>query len=349
MITKNSATGQWLDAVMKSYKKNDPGIVEKSIMALTLLEELSVEGLDFIFKGGTSLMLLLDNFSRFSLDIDILLRDEREGLEDIFDAICKKGVFKSWFEDERKTPSDVPKAHYGFVRESVLDGRERAVFLDILYQEVGTRSLLKVPVRHRVIETAPPDVLVTAQTLDALLGDKLTAFAPNTTGIPYGTGKEAEIIKQLFDLGVLFDNLADLDEVRNSFSQNCMFELGYRKLALSEVDVLNDCFDTAITLIYRGVYKKEQFSYLMTGVKAFKAFSFNSSYSLEDAIRSSAKVAYLVQLLKAGKGRHEKFRETIDLRDVNITNPSWSRLNKLKKTDPEAFFYLFNALKLVEQ
>ncbi len=79
MITKNSATGQWLDAVMKSYKKNDPGIVEKSIMALTLLEQLSVEGLDFI------------------------------------------------------------------------------------YQEVGTRSLLKVPVRHRVIETAPPDVLVTAR------------------------------------------------------------------------------------------------------------------------------------------------------------------------------------------
>jgi hypothetical protein len=348
MITKNSATGQWLDAVMKSYKKNDPGIVEKSIMALTLLEQLSVEGLDFIFKGGTSLMLLLDNFSRFSLDIDILLRDEREGLEDIFDAICKKGVFKSWFEDERKTPSDVPKAHYGFVRESVLDGRERAVFLDILYQEVGTRSLLKVPVRHRVIETAPPDVLVTAQTLDALLGDKLTAFAPND-GYSVRHRKGSRDNQALFDLGVLFDNLADLDEVRNSFSQNCMFELGYRKLALSEVDVLNDCFDTAITLIYRGVYKKEQFSYLMTGVKAFKAFSFNSSYSLEDAIRSSAKVAYLVQLLKAGKGRHEKFRETIDLRDVNITNPSWSRLNKLKKTDPEAFFYLFNALKLVEQ
>ncbi|HNQ71906.1 hypothetical protein [Mesotoga prima] len=192
-------------------------------------------------------------------------------------------------------------------------------------------------------------MLVTIQTLDALLGDKLTAFAPNTTGIPYGTGKEAEIIKQLFDLGVLFDNLADLDEVRKSFVQNCMFELGYRKLDLSEVDVLNDCFDTAITLAYRGVYKREQFSYLMTGIKAFKAFSFNSSYSLEDAIRSSAKVAYLVQLLKAGKGRHEKFRETIDLRDVNITNPSWSKLNKLKKTDPEAFFYLFNALKLIEQ
>jgi len=54
-------------------------------------------------------------------------------------------------------------------------------------------------------------------------------------------------------------------------------------------------------------------------------------------------------LLKAGKGRHEKFRETIDLRDVNITNPTWSKLNKLKKTDPEAFFYLFNALKLIDQ
>jgi hypothetical protein len=187
---------------MKSYKKNDPGIVEKSTMALTLLEQLSVEGLDFIFKGGTSLMLLLDNFSRFSLDIDIFLRDEREGLEDIFDAICKKGVFKSWFEDERKTPSDVPKAHYGFVRESVLDGRERAVFLDILYQEVGTRSLLKVPVRHRVIETAPRTCWDRADSRRSAWR-QADCLCAEHDGFPYGTGKEAEIIKQLFDLGVL--------------------------------------------------------------------------------------------------------------------------------------------------
>ena len=104
MITRNSATKEWLDTVMKSYKRNVPGIVEKTIMALTLLEQLSVEGLDFIFKGGTSLMLLLDSYNRFSLDIDILLPDKPKNLEDIFNRICSNGMFKSWSEDKRKTP-----------------------------------------------------------------------------------------------------------------------------------------------------------------------------------------------------------------------------------------------------
>ncbi len=41
-----------------------------------------------------------------------------------------------------------------------------------------------------------------------MLGDKLTAFAPNTTGIRHFKGDKdcsMEIIKQLFDIASLFD------------------------------------------------------------------------------------------------------------------------------------------------
>ena len=44
--------------------------------------------------------------------------------------------------------------------------------------------------------------------LEDMLGDKLTAFAPNTTGIPYFKKQDSmsmEIIKQLYDIGNLFD------------------------------------------------------------------------------------------------------------------------------------------------
>jgi hypothetical protein len=41
--------------------------------------------------------------------------------------------------------------------------------------------------------------------VEAIAGDKLTAFAPTTTGIHYGQDKALEIIKQLFDVGILFD------------------------------------------------------------------------------------------------------------------------------------------------
>jgi len=55
------------------FRGRDPILIEKMIMALTLVEELQLSGLDFIFKGGTSLLLLLGTPQRFSIDIDILV------------------------------------------------------------------------------------------------------------------------------------------------------------------------------------------------------------------------------------------------------------------------------------
>ena len=49
--------------------------------------------------------------------------------------------------------------------------------------------------------------------INCILGDKLTAFAPNTTGIPYKVGKEMEIIKQLYDVANLFDIADNVAEI----------------------------------------------------------------------------------------------------------------------------------------
>lgn len=109
MITRNSATKEWLDTVMKSYKKNDPGIVEKTIMALTLLEQLSVEGLDFIFKGRTSLMLLLDSYNRLSLDIDILLPVNPRTLKIYSTGSAKKEYLKAGLRTNARLLRMFPK------------------------------------------------------------------------------------------------------------------------------------------------------------------------------------------------------------------------------------------------
>jgi hypothetical protein len=47
------------------------------IYALHLLERLKTNGRDFIFKGGTSLVLLSEEDSRFSIDIDIICKTGR--------------------------------------------------------------------------------------------------------------------------------------------------------------------------------------------------------------------------------------------------------------------------------
>ena len=48
--------------------------MEAMIYALYLLEHIQKTDLEFIFKGGTSLLLLMDQPKRFSVDIDIILQ-----------------------------------------------------------------------------------------------------------------------------------------------------------------------------------------------------------------------------------------------------------------------------------
>ena len=72
MIKVDSLSANWINERRKKFSK-DPTIMEGMIYALYLLERLKLTGLDFIFKGGTSLVLLMDQPKRFSVDIDIII------------------------------------------------------------------------------------------------------------------------------------------------------------------------------------------------------------------------------------------------------------------------------------
>lgn len=45
------------------------------------------KGLNFIFKGGTSLVLLLDQIKRFSVDIDIITEEDKEKVKTCLNKI----------------------------------------------------------------------------------------------------------------------------------------------------------------------------------------------------------------------------------------------------------------------
>jgi hypothetical protein len=68
MIKEKCFTEEWLDTFKKqaAHKRIDEIILEKMIYALHLLEQLRANGLAFTFKGGTSLVLLLEDANRFS-------------------------------------------------------------------------------------------------------------------------------------------------------------------------------------------------------------------------------------------------------------------------------------------
>ncbi len=62
----------------------------------------------------------------------------------------------------------------------------------------------EVPIVSPFIPVKGYPITVSVPCMEDLLGDKLTAFASNTTGIPYYKGEDnmsMEIIKQLYDIG----------------------------------------------------------------------------------------------------------------------------------------------------
>lgn len=97
MITAKTHSKEWFTELMKKFPGRDPAILERVVKALVLLEQLIECGLDgFVFKGGTSLILLLENTKRFSVDIDLCISEKPANIDDVFNDVVQKGIFKRW-------------------------------------------------------------------------------------------------------------------------------------------------------------------------------------------------------------------------------------------------------------
>ena len=191
MIKEHCFTDEWLDSFkkQKEHKRIDKAILEKMIYALHLLERIKANGLEFTFKGGTSLALLLEEENRFSIDIDIICNTDREALEAILNKVIDSSNFKSFELDEHRSYKEgVPKAHYSFAFDSATKGKYTGtILLDVLIEASIYPELTEKRLQTKWIETENETKIV-VPSIDAITGDKLTAFAPNTVGIPYFKG-----------------------------------------------------------------------------------------------------------------------------------------------------------------
>ena len=154
MILAESFSRQWITDQRKKVSKADPGIIEKLIHALALVEQLKLSGLDFVFKGGTGLILLLNEPRRFSVDVDIVTEESRKKIEAILEIICSKYHFSRFELDEfRSYKGDIPKAHYELFFYSGYDEKEKSIFLDILFEKHSYPNLIQKRVDGDWIKT----------------------------------------------------------------------------------------------------------------------------------------------------------------------------------------------------
>lgn len=99
MLLKDNYTAEHIITI-KQQTGADPSIIERTIYAFGLLEAISCVGLPFIFKGGSSLLILLEKPRRLSTDIDIIVKP---GI-DINEYIKKAGnIFPFINVKERQT------------------------------------------------------------------------------------------------------------------------------------------------------------------------------------------------------------------------------------------------------
>lgn len=353
MISEKSLTIEWFEAVSKRNNKADKILIEKVIRALLLLEGLADSGISFVFKGGTALMLIFSSTRRLSIDIDIIV-PEAADLSSIFKSIVETKWFTRYSEQERTTKSKIPKSHYKFFYTPVYrtSDTEQYVLLDILFDNTHYEKLINIKVDSTFVQQEGPPADVMVPSHDDILGDKLTAFAPNTTGIPYqkgGNSQTMEIFKQLYDIGYLFDSVTDISVVSKTFNEYVEVESGYRGIVTSPKDIIDDIIQTSLLLGTRGLDGRGDFKALLAGIAQIKQFIFSESYHIEKAIIHSAKAAYLAVAIDKKTEALEIYKEPQQIKDWNIEQPFYTRLNKLKKTNPEAFFYWYKVYELTNK
>lgn len=357
MITAETYTTEWLNRLRKTeqFRRINPPVFEKMIFALGLLEKLTESGFEFIFKGGTSLVLLLNDFQRFSTDIDIITTKSKEELDAVLFRIADSSLFTSFeLNEARSKTGNIPKAHYNIGYHSAFQDNAH-IILDVLFEENPYPQLVKSEIKNRWLQTSEPIIKVVTPDINSILGDKLTAFAPNTIGVPYyrsANSMSTEIIKQLFDINTLIDSATDIEITHKSFTNTCHNQLKYRHLEISMDSVFQDIFNTSLILAKRErnteVQDKANFSDLQNGISSFNSFLATGSFRIEGAISASAKATWLTTIFKTQSlNSFIRYNSTIDLNTYEIINVSYNFLNRLKRTNKEAFYYWYKTLELL--
>ena len=266
MIDPKCFTAEWQAQKRVELGGCDPVLLEKTLLAFALLDALAGRGLEFIFKGGTSLILRLPRIRRLSIDADIICDQPDSELDRLLAEVSQSRLFTRMAEDERGSDRVPSRRHFKFFYVP-LDPKNPAPFV--------------------------------------LLGDKLTAFGPNTTGIPLNEHYSMQFMKQVFDIGELFDATSDLPEVRTAYESIFAAENRYRGRRFSSEQALEDAFSTAHCMAQVGLLGAPtdgRCELIELGRRQLESHLVGAKFRREEMKTAAAKAALLTQAIYAEVG-----------------------------------------------
>lgn len=324
----------------------DPGLLERAVYAFGLLEALRSVGMPFIFKGGTSLMLLLDHPMRLSTDIDILV-EPGTVVDEYIDKAGRVFPFQHMEEDTRAGKNGIIKRHFKFTYVSPIRQNPFYILLDIVYAHPDYAATIQREIRNDLLLTSGENLSVEIPTAECLLGDKLTAFAPHTTGIPLGVGKDLEIAKQLYDVAVLADYLSNYSMFASTYDAAVVAEAGYRGQGWNASDVLMDTVRACISIISRGHSDPEDYTEYLNGIKGLRNHVLSPSYSTDEATWRACTVMHLALCLLSGQP-YRQIEEADAYLNAMLPGSQYKRLAYIRKQNTTAYAHLVEATRNLE-
>ncbi len=265
-----------------------PYLCELAVHCLELVAEMSDMGIPFRFKGGNSLLVLLQAPRRFSIDVDIVSAlPKKEMIKRVEELAEKSSVFKSVEIRQHKTKPWLPMVSFKLFFDSHYQKKEEAyVMLDAVLEPAPYPGQKK-KISCGLLYFCWLDVEVPV--ISGMTADKFLTIGPSALGIPLGKNKEAQRIKHIFDIGLLkkeeFEKEIFVNALASSMEQENAIQR--KEITLKEVLVDTECFcslplkfDKCPSAESAGDdhYLKE----IVKGYDEFKKHVFKGEYRWED-------------------------------------------------------------------
>jgi hypothetical protein len=274
-------------------------LAEQAIHCLELVAELSWANLSFQFKGGNSLLVILQDPKRFSIDVDIATDETVSRIEQALDKIMGEcGVFTKWTKRQHKTkPWIALSSYYLFYKSHYVKEEDAFVMLDA--------QLTRSPYATKDMPIVCGGLFTTVVKAEvplasSLIGDKLLTLGPSTLGIPVGKGKEAQRLKHVFDISLLLGTGPPLSKIRESFVSCVNHENQLQQKAVTARQLLDDTLLLCTSVLdhTEPPMAQEGMGPLcaenVKGLPEFAGHLFTKGYSWKDLKRDAARVGLCI-------------------------------------------------------
>ncbi len=337
--------------ILKHKGDTSPILAEQVVHCLELVSELSSKGLDYMFKGGNSLLVILNKPRRFSIDIDIATDETKERIDEVLDAIIADSeVFTKYTKRQHLTKPWLPMTSFHlYYISKFTDPVETFIMLDVQLKMSGYPKTEMPVVCGDLYHT---DVMVKVPTVSSLIGDKLLTLGPATLGIPLNKKKEAQRLKHVFDVSTLSREKLVKSEIKASIDY-CMTqenELQRTNFTLEEAYIDTMDYLSSVSNYPKEPEAKNEGTYcdeVIRGRVPFAEHLIKKDYPWETLQANLARVAFCFSAVINDKYSDDEIMKIlkitteeakVELEKIEIEN--WVVKNLAKKIPFAAYLWL---------